>query len=204
MPNITRSIRDRLPKKKQPPPPTVTTPPPPLSPTAPTVSWLLAHRNERITQSALTKGQTPLASLYRMYEYLTIGHIKALRSEIERFFNHPSWAVSAIPDPADPDPQRYAILAGIPSLLVTAFNRLIERGLPRGSPSIITGVEMEEELRRRPVVLETEPAWVGRVPALREVLVLPGPGGEVAEGEERYGRLLRLGVVVGTPHVLFV
>lgn len=137
-----------------------------------------------------------------MYEYLVVGYNNGLRTEIEFFFNK-SWAVSAIPYPADPDPQRAAILAGIPSLLVLAFNRLIKKGLPRGSPAIIMP-HVEEELSRKPVVLETQPAWVGRVQGLKKRLVIPGPHGEVPEKENMYQNLLALGVAVQTPHVLFV
>lgn len=105
----------------------------------PTVSWLLDHREQRRHEPALTKGLTPTASLYRMYEYLVTGYITGLRTEIEFFFNQPSRAVSAIPDPKDPDPERSAVLAALPYYLVIAFNRLIERGLPRNSPANSVG-----------------------------------------------------------------
>jgi hypothetical protein len=79
-----------------------------------------------------------------MYEYLVVGFTQGLRTEIEFFFNQATWAVSEILDPADSDPARYAILSVLPSYLVIAFNRLIQRGLPRGSPAIIAGDEMEK------------------------------------------------------------
>lgn len=51
-----------------------------------------------------------------------------------------------IPDPKDTaDPERYAVVAVLPFYLVMAFNRLIERGLPRNCPGIITSLEMEEK-----------------------------------------------------------
>jgi hypothetical protein len=60
------------------------------------VDWLLAHRNGRTQERAQCKGATPSASLYRMYEYLVVGYIIGLRTEIEYFFNHPSWTASCI------------------------------------------------------------------------------------------------------------
>ncbi|CAJ2514056.1 Uu.00g021750.m01.CDS01 [Anthostomella pinea] len=74
----------------------------------PTVTWLLQNRANR-KLPALTKGRTPTASIYRMYEYLVTDYIVGLRTEIEFFFNQPSWAVAAIPDPEDTDPERYTI-----------------------------------------------------------------------------------------------
>ena len=98
---------------------------------------------------------TPLGSLYRMYEYVVYDHVLGLRTEIEFFFNHSHWKVAKIPDPVDSDPKRYAIISVIPHLLVKAFNRLIERGLPRDAPAIIMGDEHFDELADRPRILET-------------------------------------------------
>ncbi|KAI1129183.1 hypothetical protein F5Y10DRAFT_158728 [Nemania abortiva] len=176
--------------------------PPPEIP--PTVSWLLEHRAVQSEEAALTRGRTPSGSLYRMYEYLVVGFTMGLRSEIEFFFNQPSWAVSAIPDPEDSSPQRYAILSVLPFYLCKAFNRLIERGLPRGSPAIIAGDEVERELRARPVVLEEEPEWVFKVPALAETLVIPRRGGEEPEEEYISERFRSKNILVEEPHVLFV
>ncbi|KAI1161916.1 hypothetical protein F5B18DRAFT_418583 [Nemania serpens] len=140
-----------------------------------------------------------------MYEYIVVGFTMGLRTEIEFFFNQgPTWAVSSIPDPEDPDPQRYAILSVLPFYLCKAFNRLIERGLPRGSPAIIAGEAELEELRSRPIVLEKEPEWAAKVPALMERIVLPGlDGGEPAE-ETWSRRFLEKNIVCEEPHVLFV
>ncbi|GAB1314234.1 hypothetical protein MFIFM68171_04444 [Madurella fahalii] len=170
----------------------------------PTVSWLLAHRDECSGKRAQTKGATPAASLYRMYEYLVLGHITGLRTEIEYFFNQPSWAVSAIPDPVDPDPERYAILAVLPYYLVTAFNRLIERGLPRGSPAIIAGAAAEEELRGREVVLEQEPSWAAKGPALSNALTIRDRSNKEPEEGTRSKRFLNMNIIVEEPHILFV
>lgn len=170
----------------------------------PTVAWLLAHRAERLGRRAQFQGRTPTASLYRMYEYLVVGYTVGLRTEIEFFFNQPTWAVAAIPDPMDPDPERYAILAVLPFYLVKAFNRLIERGLPRDSPAIIASPAVEEELRRREVILEEEPSWVAQVPALQQTLIIPDEFDKEPEENARSKRFLDMNIVAEEPHVLFV
>ncbi|KAK6824803.1 hypothetical protein PG995_015594 [Apiospora arundinis] len=102
------------------------------------------------------------------------------------------------------DPRRYAILSVLPSYLVKAFNRLIERGLPRDSPMIIAGDEVERELRERPVVLEEIPDWVTRVPPLSERLVIPNEDGEEPLEQHRSQWFLAKNIMVEEPHVLFV
>ncbi|OTA58450.1 hypothetical protein K449DRAFT_449406, partial [Hypoxylon sp. EC38] len=96
---------------------------------APTVSWLLQNRTAQTEKTTPTAGHTP-TSLYRMYGYLVVGFTIGLRTEVEFFFNQPSWVVAVIPDPRDLDPDRYAILSVLPYYLVKAFNRLVEHGLP--------------------------------------------------------------------------
>lgn len=148
-------------------------------------------------------GATPTASLYRVYEYLVVGNTTGLRTEIEYFFNKPSWAVAAIPDPADPDPIRYAILAIIPQYQALAYNRLIQRGLPRGSPAIIAGPEALRELQRREIRLETVPSWAANVPRLAQTFVIPDEHGNVPiEGISQ--RFLEMNIIAEEPHVLFV
>ncbi|KAJ4393004.1 hypothetical protein N0V93_002208 [Gnomoniopsis smithogilvyi] len=172
----------------------------------PSVSCLLARRTRSgkpSQQIASTKGDTPLAALYRMYEYIVSGYTIGLRSEIEFFFNNPTWAVADIPDPQDPDPERYAVLAVLPFYMVMAFNRLIQRGLPRGSPFIIS-TAMEDELKSRPVVLEKEPAWVAGVAKLEKTLVIPDSDGNVPEEASRSARFQGMNIVAEEPHVLFV
>jgi hypothetical protein len=138
-----------------------------------------------------------------MYEYYVVGFDIGMRSEIEFFYNQPTWLVSALPDPADPDPQRYAILAALPYYLVMAFNRLALRGLPRGSPAIISQEE-EERLRAQEVKLETEPEWARHVPRLDKTLVIPTSTGHEPEDAVRSPRLLELNIIGEEPHVLFV
>ena len=168
----------------------------------PPVDWLLSHRSDK--PRAQTLGRTPIASLYRMYEYIVLHYNTGLRTEIEWFFNQKTWAVADIPDPADPDPARYAILAVIPQFMIVAYNRLIELGLPRGSPAIIRDYEHEMELKAQPVVLETLPAWATRVPRLKTTLLIPDGKGNEPEDEYKSPQFRAMNIIVQQPHVLFV
>lgn len=168
----------------------------------PSIEWLLCHRSKHAP--AQTKGVTPTATLYRMYEYVVLENNTGLRTEIEWFFNRSTWAVAAIRDPRDPDPARYAILAVIPQFLVAAFNRLIKMGLPRGSPAIIKGIEEELELKSRPIVLEELPLWTAKVAKLSKTLVIPNEVGEEPDERSRSPEFFAMNVVVQQPYVMFI
>jgi hypothetical protein len=115
---------------------------------------------------------TPLAALYRLYEHIILDQNIEMRNELEAFWYQPSWPVCKIPDPKDPDPERYAVLAVIPSLLVLAFNKRIELGLPRDAPAIFTGDQLDE-WRAREREYEKEPDWASSVPPCKELLKIP-------------------------------
>lgn len=147
------------------------------------VEWLLAHRQRDMRAHQIQQSRerglttdTPTASLYRMYTDIVDDFTIELRNELEYFFNRSDWSVSAIPDPQDPNPARYAILSVLPHLLVPAFNRLISRGLPRDAPAIIVDFEEQE---KRPRILEEVPAWCERVPPMDHTLVIPSEAGKV-------------------------
>jgi len=164
--------------------------------------WLLAHRKQHTSQ---TRNVSPLGSLYRMYEYTVVANNTGLRTEIEFFFNHPDWAVSAIPDPKDEDPKRYAILAVavLPYFMVAEFNRLIEKGLPRGSPPILLD-EDPDALRLKSVIFEEVPQLTSRVSKLEKKLVIPEPDGSDPDEEILSSEFLRMNIKAAQPHVLFV
>ncbi|KAI3323056.1 hypothetical protein HD806DRAFT_497674 [Xylariaceae sp. AK1471] len=63
---------------------------------------------------------------------------------------------------------------------------------------------MENELRERPIILETEPSWVAKVPLLKEKLIIPTPWGEEPTEESRSQRFLAMNIIAEEPHVLFV
>lgn len=170
----------------------------------PTVSWILEHRAELQNRNASTRGRTPLASLYRIYEYFVAGNTAGIRNEVEFFFNQPSWALAEIPDPQDPDPERYAVLAVLPCYMAHAFNRLIERGLPRGSPAIIMGDAAEAELKSKPVVLEKEPKWTAHVPRLQKTLVIPERNGNAPAEDARSEKFMAMNIIAVAPYIVFV
>lgn len=139
-----------------------------------------------------------------MYECIVYANTIGLRNEIEFFFIRSTWKVSEIPDPADPDPQRYAILSVIPHLLVRAFNRLIEKGLPRDAPAIVMGDDHFDELASRPKILETVPAWCVSVPEIDQTLVIPSEDGSIPVRETASDEFKKKNVIVFEPHILFV
>ena len=117
------------------------------------------------------------ASFYRIYEFYVLDDNIYFRNELEYFcIQHPTWALCDIPDPKDPDPLRYAILACVARWMVAAFNRRIGFGLPRDAPAIILNFR---EMENRPKIYETLPAWVERVPPMPEQVHLPDENGNV-------------------------
>lgn len=150
----------------------------------------------------------PLYALYRFYEFVVLDSVTNYRNCLEAFWRRADWPVGAIPDPAEPDPERYAFLAGCTYLMVRAFNARVKLGLDRSMPSLITPEEAEE-LRNRPDHLrsyEAVPEWAEKVPPLGELLVVPTHEGEVLAGKED-GRadpdFLAKGILLWTPHIFF-
>ncbi|OTB04341.1 hypothetical protein M426DRAFT_22962 [Hypoxylon sp. CI-4A] len=135
--------------------------------------WVNNFNNTASTSSSVDpETDTPLAALYRIYEHIVLDQHIEIRNEIETFWYHATWAVCDIPDPKDPDPERYACLACIPALLCLAFNKRIGLGLPRNAPPIFTR-DMLNEWRAQERQYEEQPSWVQAVPRLPEVLAIP-------------------------------
>lgn len=152
---------------------------------------------------------TPLASLYRIYVAILAGRHLVLRDEIEHFWNQHQWRVCDIPEPpaavAKGREQR-AVLATIPYLLVKAFNRLIERGLPRDAPPIIHD-ELWVELKSRPRLYERPPRWAELVEPLDRPLVIPDSRGAAPrDGRDRDvdAEMSRKNILTFTLPVFFV
>jgi hypothetical protein len=147
---------------------------------------------------------TPSATLYRIYEFLIADWTTQLRNELEYFCReHPSWSVEDIPDPTDPDPLRYAVLAVITKLMCEAFNRRVDLGLPRDAPAIIVDFE---ELARRPKRYEQPPSWVENVPPVEEMVFIPNAEGKLisAGDEEASEEFRKMNIVIEQPHIHFV
>jgi len=145
---------------------------------------------------------TAIASLYRIYEFFILDWNIAFRNELEYFSYHPEWTLSSLPDPADPDPLRYAILAVLVRLLSISFNRRIQRGLPRDAPPIILDFE---ELKSHPIILEEVPSWVDKVPPLLEPVFLPTAKGIKlpADHEDVSEEFKAMNIIAQMPHIHF-
>jgi hypothetical protein len=108
---------------------------------------------------------TPTRSLYRMYEIFMTGEYALLGLETEYFWHQSrrKWELGRLPDPHDPDPVRYAILACVAEELVAAFNWRLGLGMRRKGPA----VEREREGDPYPpFVPEILPSWAQNVPAI--------------------------------------
>jgi hypothetical protein len=90
---------------------------------------------------------TSLRCLYRIYEWASIGRPLQVGYETQYFWDQTSWKVEDIPDPNDPDPVRYAVLAGFAELMAIFFNGRIDLGLLRMGSDAVTN-PLSSELRR--------------------------------------------------------
>ena len=113
---------------------------------------------------------TPLCSVYRIYEYMCAGYHSQVQYETEYFFFHPGpaqWSLDRIPDPKDDDVQRYAFVACVVEALVAAFNWRLSLGLQRDRSRLSLA-----ELAANPPPQNFAPAWAIAVPSLPEPLNL--------------------------------
>jgi hypothetical protein len=81
---------------------------------------------------------TPLRSLYRLYECMASGVYPLIGTETEYFWYQyrRNWGLKMIEDPRDSDPVRYAILACLVEELVKAFNWRLSIGMRRNRQHI--------------------------------------------------------------------
>lgn len=115
---------------------------------------------------------------------------------IRNFCNSTIWDVQNIPDPRDPDPARYAVLAALTHYQCEVFNGIIAMKLREVVPAAITSYEAELNLQRRIGALQlVVPKWATRVPRLQRDIVIPTIVGGIPEPEDRCDILLNLGFV---------
>jgi len=152
---------------------------------------------------APSNSDTPSASLYRLYQFFVIDWPIQFRNELEHFWQctDSEWAVNALPDPKDPDPVRYAILAVLVQQMCMGFNRLIDLGLPRDAPAIVDDFD---ELRARPKIREVAPEWAKAVPPFEETIVIPNASGAAPSEDEMSQEFREMGIIVKAPEVYFV
>lgn len=87
--------------------------------------------------------------------------------ESDYFWRRAHWRIKDVPDPKDPNPLRYAILASLLETMVEAYNWKIKRGLRRGVG--VTGKEQDEAFRQDPnQPYDEAPSWASLVPPVEE------------------------------------
>ncbi|KAF7950859.1 uncharacterized protein EAE97_002411 [Botrytis byssoidea] len=123
---------------------------------------------------------TPLRCVYRMYEILMMGDYVPLGSETEYFWYQSTekWSLSSIPDPKDPDPIRYAIVACIVEELVRAFNWRLALGMRRDGKHIRRKNEGDPY---PPYTQVFGPDWTRSVPSIEPNLLRELPSEMVTE-----------------------
>jgi hypothetical protein len=151
----------------------------------------------------------PLFSIFRLYEHIILDNNVGMRNELETFWWKP-WPVHDIPDPKDyEEPERYAVLACIPSLIVESFNERIRLGLRREGRSLMTDEEREKLAAATPEAQESLPSWVLDVPSLSTLLKIS----HQIEGEEQLETLndkraspafKAKNILVWEPHIHFI
>ncbi|KAJ6160369.1 hypothetical protein N7470_003765 [Penicillium chermesinum] len=117
---------------------------------------------------------TPLRSIYRLYELFMADQYPLLGWETEYFvFSQPEWRLQDIPDPRDPDPLRYAMIASIVEELVEAINWRLRLGLRRNGDHVYREQDIDP---LPPFDPEELPAWTKTVPPMnKELLKLSVP-----------------------------
>lgn len=108
---------------------------------------------------------TPLRAVYRVYEILMTREFVLLRQECEYMWRQSGrkWSLRLIPDPRDPDPVRYAMLASIVEELVRAFNWRLKHGQRRNRKNVRRSMENPWPVYDPEIV----PSWTVSVPAIK-------------------------------------
>ncbi|KAJ5379087.1 hypothetical protein N7509_012206 [Penicillium cosmopolitanum] len=129
---------------------------------------------------------TPIRSLYRLYEALVAREFYAIGPEVEYFFyqSRRAWAIHRIPDPQDQDPVRYAILSCIAEELALAFNWRMSLGMRREKSKHIYRKSFDDLLP--PFTAEAAPIWTKRAQPIDADLLVGFP----AELLDASGRLV--------------
>lgn len=101
-----------------------------------------------------------------------MGDMNGLMLESQYFWHlRPEWAVKDIPDPHDPDPVRYAVLAGVAESLADSINYRLDLGLTRtGNPDHPEFRPATEE--EKVSLKEYQPDWaIHAPPCSRRILI---------------------------------
>jgi hypothetical protein len=112
--------------------------------------------------------ETPLAQLYRIYTYILMDDHEQISFHLEAFWQQP-WRIHDIPDPLDPEPERYAFLACVAALMCRLFNARTEAGMYRLNVKI-SGWWKYGRSGTKELSHEEIPRWVARLPPLEKML----------------------------------
>lgn len=115
-----------------------------------------------------TVRDTPIRSLYRLCVSVSSQEQGEIMLESSYFWRHRDWSMQDIPDPRDPDPVRYAMLASLVEEMVEAFNYKIGLGLRRGIEIYRSDYHALAREENKP--FEVCPEWALRVPALGDLV----------------------------------
>ena len=183
-------------------------PPPPQAILDDRANYVAKLKSRKYWPPKYCPQDSPLFCLYRLYEFLAVDDVTGYRNTLEYFCKHHTWAVRDIPDPDDGDPARYAFLACIPALMVSAFNERIKLGLVRNVPAIVSP-EQAEAYRTAPEEsksYEEEPELVKHVPSLKRTLFVPSHDGVIMEGfdDPRASEFFKpRNILICGPHIHF-
>ena len=111
---------------------------------------------------------TPLRSIYRLYELHLADRYELMGYETEYFFFQRNWKLGDIPDPRDPDPLRYAMVASITEKLHEAVNWRLSLGLRRNREHVC---REEDGDPWPPFIPEELPDWTKSVPPMDKDLL---------------------------------
>ncbi|KAI1965936.1 hypothetical protein LOZ58_000837 [Ophidiomyces ophidiicola] len=119
---------------------------------------------------------TPLRSLYRLYEDICASVFIMYGDECTYFFHHsePSWSLASVPDPQDKDPVRYAFVASMVEALVESFNWRLEVGI-RWDQTV-----KQSKQRSSNFTSEKAPSWTSDVTAVARTLVFCEAGSDIS------------------------
>jgi hypothetical protein len=123
-----------------------------------------------------TLRDTPVRSLYRLCVSICAGEHGEVMLESAYFWRQKHWSLCNIPDPKDPDPVRYAILASLVEEMVEAFNYKIGLGLRRGVEIYKSDYHALAREQNKP--FEVCPNWVSQAPALDSLVNFGREGDE--------------------------
>ncbi|KAJ5707744.1 hypothetical protein N7488_007545 [Penicillium malachiteum] len=111
---------------------------------------------------------TPLRSVYRIYEAHLADRYALIGKETEYFFFRPGWRLRDIPDPKDTDPIRCAVIACIVEELQESLNWKLSLGLRRNRQHILRERDEDPYPEFTP---EELPDWTKNVSAIDKELL---------------------------------